>query len=75
MSDDSALSIGYIEKKLELYLPENKMPQSFDIWYVSSPSSFLSSLLNKWICGQNGLILEVTEITLTYKLKTKNPLV
>ena len=72
MSDDFALLIGYIEKILELHvlLPENKVPQSFDIWYVTSSSSSLPSLLNMWICGQNGLILEVTEITLTYKLKT-----
>ena len=76
MSDDFALSKGYIEKTLELHLPENKMLQSFDIWHVASPISSLSSLFNMWICGQNGLILEVTEITLTYKLKTKkNPLV
>ena len=70
MSDDSALQISYIEKTLELLLPENKMPQRFDIWYVKSSSSSIPSLFNMWICGQNGLILEVTKITLTYKLKT-----
>ena len=46
MSDDSALPIGYIEKTLELLLPENKMPQRFDIWYVTSSSSSLPSLFN-----------------------------
>ena len=29
-------SIGYLEKTLKILLPENKMPQSFDIWYVAS---------------------------------------
>ena len=70
MSDDSALPIGYIDKTLELLLSENKMPQRFDIWYVTSSSRSIPSLFNMWICGQNGLILEVTETTLTYKLKT-----
>ena len=50
------------------------MPQSFDISYVTSPSGTLPSLLKLWLCGQNGLILDVTEFTLTYKLKhTKSP--
>ena len=55
-------------------LPENKMLQSFDIRYVQSPSGTLPSLLKLWLCGQNGLILDVTEFTLTYNLKrTKSP--
>ena len=67
-------SIGYLKKTLEILLQENKMPQSFDIWYVTSPSGTLRSLLKLWLCGQNGLILDVTEFTLTYKLKhTKSP--
>ena len=50
------------------------MPQSFDIWYVQSLSGTLPSLLKLWLCGQNGHILDVTEFTLTYKLKrTKSP--
>ena len=57
-----------------MFLPENKLPQSFDIWYVTSQSGTLPSLLKLWLCGQNGLILDVTEFTLTYKLKhTKSP--
>ena len=52
-----------------MFLPDKKMPQSFDIWYVASSSGTLSSLLKLWLCGQNGLILDVTEFTLTYKLK------
>ena len=48
------------------------MPQSFDIWYVTSPSGTQSSLLKLWLCGQNGLIQDVTEFTLTYKLKHTN---
>ena len=50
------------------------MPQKFDISYVTSPSGTLPSLLKLWLCGQNGFILDVTEFTLTYKLKhTKSP--
>ena len=50
------------------------MPQSFDICYVTSPSGTLLCLLKLWLCGQNDLILDVTEFTLTYKLKrTKSP--
>ena len=50
------------------------MPQSFDIWYVTLPSGTQPSLLKLWLCGQNGLILDVTEFTSTYKLKhTKSP--
>ena len=46
----------------------------FDIWYVTSPSGTLLSLLKLWLRGQNGLILDFTEFTLTYKLKrTKSP--
>ena len=48
------------------------MPQSFDIWYVTSPSGTLPSLLKLWLYGQNGLIQDVTEFTLTYKLKHTN---
>ena len=44
------------------------MPQSFDISYVTSPSGTLPNLLKSWLYGQNGLILDVTEFTLTYKL-------
>ena len=50
------------------------MPQSFDIWFVTLPSGTLPSLLKLWLCGQNDRILDVTEFTLTYKLKrTKSP--
>ena len=50
------------------------MPQSLYIWYVTSPSGTLPSLLKLWLCGQNGLILDVTEFTLTYEFKrTKSP--
>ena len=50
------------------------MPQSFDIWYVTLPSGTLPTLLKLWLCGQYFLILDVTEFTLTYKLKhTKSP--
>ena len=50
------------------------MPKSSDNWYVTSPSCTLLNLLKSWLCGQNGLILDVTEFTLTYKLKhTKSP--
>ena len=59
-----------IEKTLKTFLPENKMPQSFDIWYVTATTSTLQSLLKIWLCGQNGLILKVTEFALTHKLKT-----
>ena len=57
-----------------MFLPENKMLQSFDIWYETSPCGTLPSLLKLWLCGENGLILDVTEFTLTYKLKhTESP--
>ena len=50
------------------------MPQNFDTWYITPPSGTLPSSLKLWLCGQNGLILDVTEFTLTYKLKhTKFP--
>ena len=50
------------------------MPQSFDISYVTSPSGTLPGLLKLWLYGQNDLILDVIEFTLTYKLKhTKSP--
>ena len=48
------------------------MPQSFNIWYVTSPSDTQSSLHKLFLCGQNGLIHNVTEFTLTYKLKHIN---
>ena len=48
------------------------MPISFDIWYVTSPSGTQPSLLKLWLCGQNGLIQDVTEFTLTYKMKQTN---
>ena len=51
-----------------MFLPENKMPQYFDIWYVTSPSGTLPSLLKLWLCGQNDLILDATEFILTYRL-------
>ena len=48
--------------------------QSYDVWYVKLPSGTLPSLLKLWLCGQNGLTLDVPEFTLTYKLKhTKSP--
>ena len=62
-------SIGYLQKSLKIFLPENKMLRSFDIWYVTSPSGTLPSLLKLWLCGQDGLIHDVTEFTLIYKLK------
>ena len=50
------------------------MPRSFDISYVTSPSGTLPSWLKLWLYGQNDLILDVTEFTLTYKLEyTKSP--
>ena len=51
------------------------MPQGFDTWYITSPSGTLPSSLKLWLCGQNGLILNVTEFTVTYKLKNTNLLV
>ena len=48
------------------------MPQSFDIWYVTLPSGTQPSLLKLWLCGQNSLIQDVTELKLTYKLKHTN---
>ena len=68
-------SIGYLEKTLKIVLPEIKVPQSFETWYIKSPSGTLPSSLKLWLCGQNGLILDVTEFTLTYKLKYTNLLV
>ena len=62
------------ENNKKIFLPENEMPQSFDIWYVTSPCGTPPSLLKLQLCGQNGLILDVTEFTLTYKLKhTQSP--
>ena len=50
------------------------MPQSFDISYFTSRSGTLPSLLKLWSNGQNGLILDVIEFTLTYKLEhAKSP--
>ena len=50
------------------------MPKSFDISYVTSPRGTLPIFLKLWLYGQNGLILDVTEFTLTYKLEhTKSP--
>ena len=46
------------------------MPQSFDIWYVTSRSGILPSLLKVWLCGQNGLILDVTEFTFYLLIET-----
>ena len=55
-------------------LARKQNAQSFDIWYVTLPSGTLPSLLNLLLCGQNGLIMEVTQFTLTNKLKyTKSP--
>ena len=48
------------------------MPQSFNISYVTSPSDTQPSLLKLRLCGKNGLIHDVTELTLTYKLKHTN---
>ena len=48
------------------------MPQRFDIRYVTSPNGTQPNLLKLWLCGQNGLIQDVTEFTLTYKLKHTN---
>ena len=48
------------------------MPQSFDILYVTPPSGSLPSLLKLGLYGQNGLIQDGTELTLTYKLKHTN---
>ena len=45
------------------------MPPSFDIWYETSPRGTLPSFLKLWLCVKNGLNLDVTEFTLTYKLK------
>ena len=51
------------------------MPQNFDTWYITPPSGTLPSSLKLRLCGQNGLILDVTELKLTYKLKHTNLLV
>ena len=51
------------------------MPQSFDIWYITSPSGTQPSLLKMCLCGQNGIIEDVTEFTLTYKLNKQTLLV
>ena len=49
------------------------MLQSSDIWYVTSRSGTQPSLLKLWLRGQNGLTkMDVTEFTLTYKLKQTN---
>ena len=48
------------------------MSQSFDILYVTSPGGTQLSLLKLWLCGQNGIIQDVTEFTLTNKLKQGN---
>ena len=48
------------------------MPQSFNILYVTLPSGSLPSLLRLWLYGQNGLIQDGTELTLTYKLQHTN---
>ena len=62
--------MGYLEKKLQ----KTKYPNFFYIWYVTSPSGTQPSLLKLWLCGQNGLIQDDTEFTLTYKLKqTRSP--
>ena len=50
------------------------MLRRFDIWYETSPCDTQPSLLKLWLRGQNGLILDVTKCTLTYKLNhTKSP--
>ena len=70
----SSINGLFRENIKKIFLPENKMPQSFNILYVRSPSGTLPSLLKLWLCGQNGLIQKVKEFTLTYKLKrTKSP--
>ena len=67
-------SIGYLEKTLKNILARKQNAQKFDICYVTLPSGTLPSLLKLWLCGQNGLIMDVTQFTLTYKLKhTKSP--
>ena len=48
--------------------------QSIDIWYVTLPSGTLPSLLKLWLRGQNGLIMDVTQFALTYKLKNAKSL-
>ena len=61
-------------ENIENILARKQNVQSFDIWYVTLPSGTLPSLLKLWLCGQNGLIMDVTVFTLTYKLKhTKSP--
>ena len=62
-------------ENIKIVLLENKMPKGFDTWYITSPSGTLPSSLKLWLCGQNGLILNVTEFTVTYKLKNTNLLV
>ena len=74
MPDFSSINKVILRKHYKIILPEKKMPQSFDISYVISPSGTLPRLLKLWLCGQNCLILDITEFTLTYKLKhTKSP--
>ena len=52
-------SIGYLEKTLKNILAKEQNAQSFDIWYVTLPSGTLPCLLKLWLCGQNGLIMDV----------------
>ena len=59
----------FLEKTLKNIFARKQVPQSFDIWYVTSPTGTQTSLLKLLLCGQNGFIQDVTEFTLTYKLK------
>ena len=73
MPDFSSINRLFIEN-IENILARKQNVQSFDFWYVTLPSGTLPSLLKLWLCGQNGLIMDVTQFTLTYKLKlTKSP--
>ena len=54
-------------------MPENKMPQSFDIWHVTSASGTLPSLIKLCLCVKMASSW-ISQFTLTYKLKhTKSP--
>ena len=52
------LYLAYIENILNTFLSDTKR---LGIRYVASPSGTLPSLFKLWFCGQNGIVLEVTE--------------
>ena len=74
MPDFSSMNRLFRENIKIYSCTKTKCPKVLKFWYVTSPSGSLPSLLKLLLCGQNGLILDVKEFTLTYKLKhTKSP--